>query len=198
MNFISNRKVHVSTTAEILRGAKNEAKILLKNGTWKHQKPLDIVQRSCCTMEVMRGFSQLFDLRKKGRKSSCHLASKSLVIFVLVFICDWAHFSFGVKQQVLFLRIVRMCTIKALKCIYLSFLVCDTLYLGVTIYCVWGSLSYHYEVCHSNDFWSWRHFYKSMPFTACRPFLWSHWLDASTDSGVLIFKVFRLKNLGQF
>ena len=42
-------------------------------------------------MEVMRGFSQLFDLRKKGRKSSCHLASKSLVIFVLVFICDWAH-----------------------------------------------------------------------------------------------------------
>ena len=92
MNFISNRKVHVSTTAGFLRGAKNEAKILLKNGTWKHQKPLDIVQRSCCTMEVMRGFSQLFDLRKKGRKSSCHLASKSLVIFVLVFICDWAHF----------------------------------------------------------------------------------------------------------
>ena len=91
MNFISNRKVHVSTTAEILRGAKNEAKILLKNGTWKHQKPLDIVQRSRSIMEVMRGFSQLFDLRKKGRKSSCHLASKSLVIFVLVFICDWAH-----------------------------------------------------------------------------------------------------------
>ena len=36
-------------------------------------------------------FQSAIWFEEKGRKSSCHLASKSLVIFVLVFICDWAH-----------------------------------------------------------------------------------------------------------
>ena len=34
-------------------------------------------------------FQSAIWFKEKGRKSSCHLASKSLVIFV--FICDWAH-----------------------------------------------------------------------------------------------------------